>query len=246
MKPQDMSRDALEQSASHHEDAMNRLRKAVGLIGFLLPSTLLAAVLVFDVPMQNSISEFFFTSMRDVFVLTLSGIGVFLITYYGHDPDADDLLSDWGVSTVAGVTALVVALVPTECEMASCYTPLTFFDALIRSDTLKNTLHFGSAGVFLTALALMCLRLFTKSDNPNPDPCKCRRNRIYRVCGWTILAMVAALLIIKLLLGDPFDWDSSWHFTFWAESVAVWAFAFAWLVKGEAMRIGPMRQLYDD
>ncbi len=235
MKPQEMSRDALERKASHHEEAMNRLRKAIGLIGFLLPTSLLVAVLVFGVPMQNSISEFFFTPMRDVFVLTLSGIGVFLITYYGHDPEAGDLLTDWRVSTTAGVTALAVALIPTMCDASECYTPLTLFDRLIGSDTLQNILHFGAAGIFLTALALMCLKLFTKSDRANPGPRKARRNLIYRVCGWTILAMVAALFVVKLLLGDRWGWDAAWHFTFWAEAIAVWAFGIAWLVKGEAM-----------
>lgn len=235
MKPQDMSRATLERKASHHEDAMNRLRKAIGLIGFALPCLLLASVLFFNVPMQNSISEFFFTAMRDVFVLTLSGIGVFLITYYGHDPEEGALLTDWSVSTVAGITALCVALIPTMCDSLECYTPLTFLDGLITSDPLQGVLHFGAAGVFLSALAIMCLKLFTKSDAPNPGPHKLRRNRIYRVCGWVIFAMVALLLVVKLILDDPWGWDTAWHFTFWAEAVAVWAFGIAWLVKGEAL-----------
>lgn len=235
MKPHEMSRAALEQTASHHEQAMNRLRKAVGLIGFALPVLLLISVAVFKVEMQDSISEFFFTAMRDVFVLTLTGIGVFLITYYGHDPDEGDILTDWGLSTIAGVTALAVALIPTMCNATNCYSPLTFFDRLITSDSAQNILHFGAAGIFFTALALMCLKLFTKSDRPSPGPLKSRRNRIYRLCGWVILTMVAALFVVKLVLGDPWGWDESWHFTFWAEAIAVWAFAIAWLVKGEAM-----------
>ena len=245
MKPQEMSRTALERAASHHEEAMNRLRKAIGLIGFLLPSSLLASVFLFGVEMQDSISEFFFTPMRDVFVLTLSGIGTFLITYYGHDPDEGDILTDWSVSTVAGITALAVALIPTGCDAApACYHPLTLLDGLIASDRVQQVLHFGAAGIFLIALALMCLKLFTKSDRPDPGPHKARRNLIYRICGWVILAMVAALLVVKLLLGDPFGWDASWHFTFWAEAIAVWAFGIAWLVKGEAMA-GAMTFLHD-
>ena len=236
MKPQEMSRAALERKASHHEEAMNRLRRAIGLIGLALPVLLLLGVLVFGVPMQNSISEFFFTPLRDLFVLTLAGIGVFLINYYGHDPRAGEILTDWGVSTAAGVTALGVALVPTFCGPEACYAPLTFFDGLIGSDTLQSALHFGAAGIFLVALALMCLRLFTRSDTDRPGRHKIRRNRLYRTCGWTILAMVAALLVFKLLLRDLGQrWDAGWHFTFWAESVAVWAFGIAWLVKGEAL-----------
>ena len=236
MKPQEMSRPALERQASHHEEAMNRLRKSIGLIGFALPLALLIGVALFGVPMQNSISEFFFTGLRDVFVLALAGIGVFLINYYGHDPEQGEILTDWRVSTVAGVTALVVALVPTLCDVAACYQPPALFDRLIASDTAQATLHFGAAGIFLTSLALMCLVLFTRSDDPSPGPHKRRRNALYRRCGWIILAMVAALFVFKLLfrpLGQA--WDTAWHFTFWVESIAVWAFGIAWLVKGEAM-----------
>lgn len=236
MKPQDMSRAALETAASHHEQAMNRLRKSIGLIGFALPFLLLAGVAGFGVEMQDSISEFFFTPLRDIFVLTLTGIGVFLINYYGHDPEKGDLLTDWRVSTAAGVTALAVALVPTLCGAGACYYPLTLFDGLIARDTVQGIVHFGAAGLFLTALAVMCLRLFPKTDQPEPGRHKLRRNRLYRVCGWTILAMVAALFLFKLVLRNIGQgWDAAWHFTFWAESVAVWAFGIAWLVKGEAM-----------
>ncbi|MDQ2090672.1 hypothetical protein [Marimonas arenosa] len=236
MKPQEMSRRQLERTASHHEEAMNRLRRSIGLIGVGLPILLLAGVALFGVAMQDSISEFFFTPMREVFVLTLTGIGVFLINYYGHDPERGDLLTDWRVSTTAGVTALGVALIPTFCGPEACYRPLSLLDGLISSDMLQSALHFGSAGLFLTALAVMCLKLFTKTDRASPGRHKLRRNRLYRACGWTIVAMVAGLFVFKLLLRDiGRSWDAAWHFTFWAESVAVWAFGIAWLVKGEAM-----------
>ncbi|MEZ5716464.1 MAG: hypothetical protein R3D85_15730 [Paracoccaceae bacterium] len=237
MHLQKMSRAALERAASQQEEAMNRLRRAIGLIGVALPPLLLGAVLGIGVPMQNSISEFYFTAMRDVFVLTLTGIGVVLITYYGYDRRPGEILSDWGVSTTAGAGALAVALVPTLCDSAAAQAAPSpsLFDRLIASDSLQNTLHFGAAGVFLTALAIMCLRLFPKSDSPAPGRHKTRRNRLYRACGWVILAMVAALLTVKLILGDPFGWDPAWHFTFWVETVAVWAFGLAWLVKGAAL-----------
>lgn len=235
MQPKEMSRAALERAASQHEQALNRLRRTIGLIGVALPVLLLASVLAFGVPMQESISEFYFTAMRDVFVLTLTGIGVFLINYYGHDRQPGEFLSDWGVSTTAGVAALAVALIPTLCETAGCYAPHSLFDRLIASDRLQATLHFGAAGLFLTALAIMCLWLFTKTDSPAPGRHKIRRNRLYRACGWIILAMVATLFVVKLILGDPWGWDAAWHFTFWVEAIAVWAFGTAWLVKGEAM-----------
>lgn len=236
MEPETLSREELAHKASQQEEALHRLRKAIGLIGTGLPLLLLAGVALFGVPMQDSISEFFFTGLRDVFVLALSGVGVFLINYHGHDPEAGEWLTDWCVSSVAGATALGVALIPTVCE-AGCYEPPALADRLLASETLQSVLHFGSAGVFLTSLAVMCLYLFTKSDQPSPPADKRRRNAFYIGCGWVILAMVAALLLFKLVFREIGQgWDAAWHFTFWAESIAVWAFGLAWLLKGEALR----------
>ncbi|WP_137702638.1 acyl-CoA synthetase family protein [Marimonas lutisalis] len=244
MKPQEMSRDRLEHTASQFEAALHRLRKAIGLIGFCLPFLLLIGVWFFGIPMQESISEFFFTGLRDVFVLALSGVGVFLVAYHGHDPEEDEILSDWLVSTIAGATALGVALIPTLCA-ADCYRPPALADRLIGSDMAQSTLHFGSAGIFLSSLAVMSIWLFTRTDDPSPPPDKLRRNALYRVCGWVIFAMVAALLVFKMLLRDIGQaWDAAWHFTFWAESISVWAFGLSWLVKGEALRGRPTVFLY--
>lgn len=244
MKPQEMSRPELERKASQHEEAMHRLRKAIGLIGFCLPVALLAGVAVFGVPMQDSISEFFFTGLREVFVIAMGGVGVFLIAYHGHDPHAGEWLTDWRVSTLAGITALLVALVPTLCE-TGCYEPPALLDRLIGSETAQGALHFGAAGVFLSSLAVMCIWLFTRTDDPAPPPDKLRRNRLFRACGWVIFAMVAALVLFKLILREwGQSWDAAWHFTFWAEAIAVWAFGIAWLVKGEALRSMPTRFLY--
>ncbi len=246
MKPEHMTRDQLNHVASQHEEAMYRLRKSIGLIGFFLPFLLLAGVWLFNVEMQISISRFFFTEMRDIFVLSLAGVGVFLINYHGHDPENHEFLSDWLVSTIAGVTVLGVALIPTLCD-GDCYRPLTLIDSRISADGLQSSLHFGAAGFFLICLAIFCLKLFTKSNVP-PDqwsPDKKLRNRIYRICGWIILAMVALLLGFKFLLpGTGAAWDAGWNFTFWAESVAVWAFGVSWLVKGEALRGRPTTFLY--
>lgn len=244
MKPKEMSRPQLERKAIQHEEALHRLRKAIGLIGFCLPFALLLGVVAFDVPMQHSISRFFFTGLRDIFVIAMGGVGVFLIAYHGHDPEADEWLTDWRVSTVAGVAALGVALIPTLCDI-TCYEPPTLADRLIVSEAWQGALHSGAAGIFLSSLAVMCICLFTRTDAVDPPPDKLRRNRLFRACGAVILTMVAALFLFKLVLRDlGLSWDTAWHFTFWAESVAVWAFGTAWLVKGEALRNAPTRFLY--
>lgn len=227
--------------------ALLRLRKAIGIIGLMLPIILIAGALTPPVEMQTSISHFFYTPMRELFVIALSVIGIFLITYHGYDPAPGDWLSDYWVSTTAGSAVLIVATVPTLCDMACGYGPLSLFDGWVSNETLQDWLHFGSAGIFLGALAVMCLCLFTKSNKTCPSQKKLRRNRLYRICGVVIVATILTLALFKIPLvavGDA--WDKSWYFTFWAEAIAVWAFGIAWLVKGQALDetiIGAM--LYD-
>ena len=47
---------------------------------------------------------------------------------------------------------------------------------------------------------------------------------IYRACGLLIAGALIAALINGLTNG---------HYLFWCEAVAVWAFSFSWLVKGD-------------
>ena len=91
--------------------------------------------------------------------------------------------------------------------------------------------HYACAIVFLSALAAMCLRKFARSANP-------LRRRIYRACGWTIVAMTVAVIVASALrLQGP---EAARSFVtgsmliLWFESIAIWAFALAWLVKGRA------------
>ncbi len=56
----------------------------------------------------RSISAYYYTPVRTVFVGSLCAIGVVLIAYKGHSPEEDVLLN------FSGFMAFVVAMVPTE------------------------------------------------------------------------------------------------------------------------------------
>ncbi len=84
------------------------LRKAVGLIGIALPLLLVAGKYLFEGPgIQDSISDYYYSVMRDVFVGSLWAIAVFLLSYRGHERQ-DDLTGD-----LACLFAIGVALFPT-------------------------------------------------------------------------------------------------------------------------------------
>ena len=84
------------------------LRKAIGILGMALPFAVsLGAGILFRTGVQSSISSYYHTGMRDVFVGTLFAIGFFLLSYKGYER-SDDLAGD-----LACIFAVGVALFPT-------------------------------------------------------------------------------------------------------------------------------------
>jgi hypothetical protein len=83
------------------------LRRAIGVSGLLLPIVLWpVGWWLFEVPIQDNMSSYYYTPLRDVFVGTMFAICVFLFCYRGND---------WVESLTANVgcvAAIGVALMP--------------------------------------------------------------------------------------------------------------------------------------
>jgi hypothetical protein len=193
------------------------LRRGIGLVGTALPFVLALGGLLSGLPgLEPSISAYYHTPMRDVFVGSLCAIAVFLASYRGPER-ADDLLGD-----VACASAIGVALLPT--------TPADPTPA----ERLVGALHYASAAVFFLSLAAFCLWLFRKTSPARaPTARKLQRNRVYTVCGWVILGCMAGILLAKQVL--PAAWVDRLAVVFWLEAAAVLAFGVSWLVKGELL-----------
>lgn len=196
------------------------LRKAIGVLGISLPFVLsFGALLIFKIRIPESISDFYYTGMGDVFVGTLCAIGVFLLSYKGYEKE-DDFAGD-----LACVFAIGVALFPT--------TPAG--DPATLAKTI-GAAHLVFAALFFLTLAYFSLCLFTKTDlTKTPTPRKIRRNQVYRVCGYAIIASIVLILLYSLLPEDIKKVLSPYNPIFWLESVAVLAFGMSWLTKGEAI-----------
>jgi hypothetical protein len=196
-----------------------KLRKAIGLLGACLPFVLAIGLFVlYSKGLQGSISGYYHTEMRDVFVGTLCAIGVFLFSYRGYDN------KDRVAGNFAAVFAIATAIFPTPPPVPN---PTDM-------DKVKGAIHFISAALFLLTLAYFSLRLFTKTDpKHSPTQQKLNRNRIYRVCGYTIVAAIALIAIYKLLPDDIANRLAELKPVFWLESFAVVAFGISWLTKGE-------------
>lgn len=194
------------------------LRKAVGIIGFALPFVLaLGKILLQGHGIQSSISGYYYTDMRNVFVGSLCAIGVFLMSTRGYDR------KDEIAGILACVFAVGVALFPTAPDVGAT-----------SQDKLIGKAHLSFATLLFLTFAYFSLVLFTKTaSDKSPTPRKLQRNTVYRVCGYTILASI--LLIVVVLLPSVNSLVEGLTPVFWLESVAVVAFGVSWLVKGETI-----------
>lgn len=219
--------------AGQDEATVKRLRLGVGTIAALLPPVVLFGNMLFagEWVFLGSISGSYYTDMRGVFVGSMCAIGVFLICY--RYDRLDDI---W--STIAGALAIVVALFPTTPEADPARHVV-----VTRTETVIGAVHFTCAAALFLVLAYFCLGLFPRSpgsatfflhlfaqSSGTESRRKNRRDRIYRACGWIILASVVAAAVIAVAL--PKSVRDSWNTLFWCETVAVMSFAVAWLTKG--------------
>ena len=194
------------------------LRKAIGIIGTALPFVLAFGNILVEGPgIQDSISSYYHTGMRDVFVGSLCAIAVFLMSYRGYERK-DDIAGD-----LACVFALGVALCPTTPDVN--VTP---------RDNIVGGLHLLFAAGFFLTLAFFSLVLFRKTDPTRaPTRRKLQRNAVYTLCGYTILVCLALIVVIAFLSSDsPVKRLDP---VFWLEAAAVVAFGVSWLTKGEAI-----------
>lgn len=207
------------------------VRRAIGLLGFFLPLALLAYGIGRG-DLLPSLSAAHYSAMREVFTGTLIAQAVFLWSYEGFRPDTGDLVSDKVTARVAAVAVALVALAPT-CPDETCAVPpgtCTLLQCALEPP-LSSLVHLIAAGVFFGALAVFCLVLFTKGDVDSAE--KAASNRIYRICGWTIIASIG---LVGLLFATGLEAAlERWNPVFWLETLATFAFATSWMVKGDAL-----------
>ncbi|MDH5476402.1 MAG: hypothetical protein OEX22_11970 [Cyclobacteriaceae bacterium] len=196
----------------NHTHSYLALRKAVGWIGIILPFALMLGVKIIfkeDV-FQSSISHYYHTGMSGVFVGALCAVALFMFFYSGYNKQ-----DDWA-GNIAGFFALGVAWFPT-----TEHNPI---------DSI-GIIHLICAACFFITLSVFSIFLFRKRGDI-VTPQKRIRNIIYLVCGIIMLLCLASIVIYFKFFETPND---NIHLVFWAETVALLAFGFSWLVKGEQL-----------
>lgn len=153
----------------------------------------------------NSISATYFSNARMCMIGALCLCSFFLTTYKGYD------LGDRIYTMVAAVSALLIVACP--CAAA----PVDYMGLLALPTKVSDIIHMGAAIALFGSFALMTLTQFPKGGHK-------RRNAIYRICGWTMLAFMA-LVGISTIAGLP------GYMTMICEAGMLWAFSVAWIIK---------------
>jgi hypothetical protein len=188
------------------------MRRVVGWLAILLPPLLVfGEPIPFDdrpVPL-GSLSAYYYSGFREVFVGMLCAIGVFLVIYKWPERTRESR-----VSTYAGIAVVIVALFPTGKPGAKVAT--TPLQDLI-GEVWVQRVHFAAAGIFIFLLSRIS-RYWARHRR--------ERQRVHRLCEWVILAA----LVLAILEGAT-DWPD--YGILVAEFTAVWAFAISWLATVE-------------
>lgn len=197
------------------------LRVTIGLLGMLMPLILyLGGRVIFGKMLQESISAYYHTGMRDVMVGILFSLGVFLFSYKGYGRE-DDIAGN-----LACLFAIGTALFPTlrEGETGEIYKQISI-------------VHHIFAASFLLTLTYFCLVLFTKSKHKPSDMSEMKklRNTIYRICGGVMLLSILLIAVYFAAFGAEGQFLGITNPIFWFETLAIFAFGFSWFVKSEVI-----------
>lgn len=212
-------------------------RAIVGFLGILLPLVFIIGEAFFldgTVQVRGSISAYYHTAMRDIFVAGLCVTGFLLMTYMSGQTNT----WDFRLSLVAGVAVLGVALFPTgRPDLASgapaCgITPVPAGCSAIQQElgeTLVAGIHFASAVIFIVALGALAFFFAYREERYNDN---IQLANLLRACGVIIFAAIAWVGIGGFLNA------TIWGLTplYVGEVLSVWAFGVAWLVKGRDLR----------
>lgn len=192
------------------------LRRAIGLIGLALPPALILVKLAIDGGgLLDSISGYYYSDVRGVFVGSMCAVGVFLLSYRGYGT-MDDVAGN-----VAAVAAIGVALFPTAPVNGATHTQHAI-----------GIVHLTCAAVFFLTLAFFCFALFPRSDGAPATRRKTQRNGIYYATGGIMLLSLVLIAVVDVFAGHHL---AAIHPVLWLESAAILSFGVAWLTKGETI-----------
>jgi len=152
--------------------------------------------------------------MGAYFVGSMCVLGVIFRSYRRKPRPQYKIDNRW--TNVAGLLAVVVALIPTSSDGHPTGWSWT-----------ARTVHVTSASALLLILAYLSYCRFTLPPETAQTTSKRRRqNRVYRWCGGIMFIALGAFVLATFVHAEPW-------ITLSFESIAVIAFGVSWMVKSE-------------
>ena len=205
-----MSRDEL---LDHFYSTYASLRGGMGIIAFMFPLILFPGGLwLSDTPLQSSMSHYYHTDMRNVFVGLLFSIGSFLYLYKGFGPRENYALN------IAGLLALGVAIFPMKAPVGAAPT------------YTSPLLHGICAVTFCLFIAYVCIRRSGDTLHLVAKEHRKRYARAYKTLGWLMVGLPISAALILTILNQPFGTKTG-IVILAIEWAIVWVFAAYWLLK---------------
>jgi len=200
------------------------MRRLIGILGISLPFIVVLGGFAQSEPgVQGSISGYYYTNMRDLFVGILSGVALFLISYKGYER-IDDI-----VANMSGMFALGIIFFPTAVYSGKAVRVGMF----LINDNISEQIHLTFGALFFLALSFNSLFLFTRRHPGVMGKEKKRRNTIYRSCGFVMTLAIVCITVYTMFLRGTII--AAINPVLILESVALLAFGISWLVKGNTL-----------
>ena len=234
-----------------------RLAFFVGVVALTLPIVMLIGYIL-GTCLYESISHFYYAQfLGGVFIAALVFIGTFLLAYRGESARESRL------ATIAGISAIFVALFPTNgrgCD-ESTFSGRALADFKLEDVTkfvkvIQTTeeipsenplffelfsgaqyLHGGGAALLFAFLAWYSFFVFTRViDKVHLDD---DRNLTPQKRNRNRIYIASGIVIVvsmsAIVIGHFLfsNWWNIYNLTFWFESTALWAFGVSWMVKGQ-------------
>jgi len=208
------------------------MRRAIGVLGITLPLILLAGSYLLGGcdEVQRSISTYYHTNMRNIFVGFNCAVALFLFAYRGHDW-MDNLAGYLGCIFVLGVAFLPCAVSASDQH---CLIVTAVRNPLI------GKLHNLNALLYFLVLIVYSLFLFPKTHVDMITGVKMfmgrqkkRRNVIYYICGSIMAASLLLIIAWMWFLESLYPGLKDLNPVFWLESIVLFSFGISWMTKGQ-------------
>ncbi|MBS1535280.1 MAG: hypothetical protein JST78_09395 [Bacteroidetes bacterium] len=228
----------------------HRMRRWVGYLGMSLPFSLWLGNWAFhqskvysnlywmelcrDKPynsmqyLRNSISEYYYTPMGELFVGTLCAVAFFLFLYRGYEKkEGETMPSDSFMTNFAGICALLVAIFPMSFDQ--CFDDN--FRVFISSNTV-GWIHNISAILFFIALGIISLVNFRRTDKVEYFG-KMPSHNFYKYCGIGILVSISLVILLNIPAVQQINFIRRLPVIYIFETTALLFFGASWLKKGQ-------------